>query len=98
MVGLSAYSFATSAPYHLRNGATLDLSCGVQGADGTLLVVSEDGGLSAQISFREQTFHLRFDGHFLFKDYYSDGAVSLTLDPEGHLSGVSNGPAGTCVL
>lgn len=98
LVGAAFASYKTAEPFFLKDGRSYTLSCYGSEPKGELHISTVDRGNMVDVTFEDQTFRLKFTGHFLFTDFYSDGSIALSLDPEGRLEGFPHGPAGLCAL
>lgn len=96
LTGWAVVSYATSRPVYLRDGETSNLTCYGGEPKGMISVRSTDEGQTADVTYDGRTHQLRFSGSFLFTDYYSDGTIHLSLDPEGRLDNFPDGPGGLC--
>jgi hypothetical protein len=92
-IGLSSKS-----PIFLKNGGPITFTCYGGDPKGEIIVRSTDEGRSADVTFQDRTYRLPYTGSFFFTDYYSDGSISMSLDPEARLDGFPGGPGGLCAI
>lgn len=100
-VGVAAFfwvGFSSNRPTFLKDGKTLLFTCYGSDPKGEIVVTSVDNGQTADVTFDGRTHRLPYTGSLLITDYYSDGSISLSLDPEARLYGFPDGPGGLCAI
>jgi hypothetical protein len=100
IIGAAAFwvVFSSNSPTYLKDGKTFVFTCYNSDPKGDILGRSNDHGFSAEIAFNGRAYQLPYTGSFLFADYYSDGSINLSLDPEARLDGFPDGPGGLCAI